>query len=73
MTSEKDGDTLADELLTIDQVAAELKLHPDTVRRYIREKKLASVRLATTAVRVKRSELDRFINERSTSPEDRDQ
>jgi len=63
---------LADELLTIDQVAAELQLHPDTVRRYIREKKLASVRIAPTVVRVRRSELDRFLQDRSISAEDKE-
>ncbi len=54
---------MADELLTIDEVAAELKLHPDTIRRYIRDKKIKSVRLASTAIRIRRSELERFIAE----------
>lgn len=54
---------MADELLTIDEVAAELKLHPDTIRRYIREKKLKSVRVGGTAIRVRRSEMERFIRE----------
>ena len=63
MTSKKDGETLADELLTIDEVAAELKLHPDTIRRHIRQNKLKVTRLGGTAVRIRRSELDRFIHE----------
>ncbi len=67
-----DGATLADELLTIEQVAAELQLHPDTVRRYIREKKLTGVRIAPTVVRVRRSGLDRFLEERSTNPKNKD-
>jgi len=54
---------LADELLTIDEVAAELKLHPDTIRRYIREGKLKQIRVGGTAIRIRRSELDRFIRE----------
>ncbi len=58
-----DGETLVDELLTIDQVAAELQLHPDTIRRYIREKRLKAVRVGGTALRIRRSELDRFIRE----------
>ena len=63
---ERDGETLAEELLTIEQVAAELQLHPDTIRRYIRERKLKGVRLSSTAIRVRRSDLDKFLRERST-------
>lgn len=59
---------MADELLTIDEVAAELKLHPDTVRRYIREKKLTVIRIAPNSVRIRRSELDRFLKEREEGP-----
>ncbi len=62
----RDGDTLDDELLTIEQVASVLQLHPDTIRRYIREKKLKAVRLSATSLRVRRSELDKFIKERET-------
>ena len=60
------GETLSDELLTVEQVASELQLHPDTIRRYIREKKLQAVRISNTALRVRRSELDRFLKERET-------
>lgn len=52
---------MPDELLTIDEVAAELKLHPDTIRRYIRQKRLKAVRVGVTAKRIRRSELDRFL------------
>jgi excisionase family DNA binding protein len=55
-----------EELLTVDQVAAELQLHPDTIRRFIREGKIVAVRISSTVVRVKRSELDKFIQDRST-------
>jgi excisionase family DNA binding protein len=58
---------LNDELLTVEQVAAELQLHPDTVRRYIRERKLKAVRLSSTNMRIRRSELDRFLKERETN------
>ena len=61
---------MSDELLTVEQVAAELQLHPDTVRRYIREKKLQAVRLSSTNMRIRRSELDRFLKERETNGED---
>ena len=33
---------MPDELLKITEVAAELKVHPDTIRRYIREGKLSA-------------------------------
>lgn len=59
---------MADELLTIDEVAAELKLHPDTVRRYVREKKLTVIRVAPNSVRIRRSELERFLKEREEGP-----
>ena len=58
-----------DDLLTIEQVAERLQLHPDTVRRYIREKKMKAVRLSATNLRVRKSELDRFIKERETDQE----
>ena len=57
---------MEDDLLTIEQVAERLQLHPDTVRRYIREKKLAAIRLSSTNMRVRKSELDRFLKERET-------
>lgn len=63
---------MADELLTIEQVAAELQLHPDTIRRYIRQKKLKQTKIAGTAVRIRRSELDRFIREGEEEPSDED-
>lgn len=57
---------MSDELLTIEQVAEILQLHVDTVRRYIRERKLVAVRLSTTNVRVRRSDLTKFIEDRLT-------
>ncbi len=57
---------MSEELLTIEQVADRLQLHPDTIRRYIRERKLPGVRISATVVRVKKSDLDKFIEERST-------
>jgi excisionase family DNA binding protein len=59
------------ELLTIEQVAERLQLHPDTIRRYIRERKLPGVRISATVVRVKKSDLDKFIEERSTNQPDK--
>ncbi|GHO56636.1 helix-turn-helix domain-containing protein [Ktedonobacter robiniae] len=62
---------MADELLTIDQVASELQLHPDTIRRYIREKRLRATRVGGR-LRVRRSELDRFLSEGETSEDNLD-
>lgn len=53
-----------DELLTVEEVADILKLHVDTIRRYVRERKLKAVRLSATQLRIRRSELDRFVKER---------
>ena len=58
-----DGVTLTDELLKITEVAAELKIHPDTVRRYIKDGKLTPTRLGGTRLRIRRSELNRFLAE----------
>jgi excisionase family DNA binding protein len=52
---------LADELLKITDVATELKVHPDTVRRWIKDGKLTPTRLGGTRIRIRRSELDRFL------------
>lgn len=65
------GADVPDELLTIEQVASELQMHPDTIRRYIRERKLKGVRISSTVVRVRRSDLEEFLRERSTDEPDK--
>ena len=61
------SDTTAnDELLTAEQVAARLHLHIATVWRYVREGKLRAVRLSYKGIRIRQSELDRFLNELET-------
>ncbi len=47
------------DLLTVRQAAFILKVHPLTIRRYIREKKLSAVKISG-AVRVKDEELASF-------------
>jgi excisionase family DNA binding protein len=64
------GVTLAEDLLTIDEVAAELRLHPDTIRRFIRQKKLTAIRISATSVRVRRTDLQKFIDERLTDKDE---
>jgi excisionase family DNA binding protein len=61
---------LADELLKITDVATELKVHPDTVRRWIKEGKLTPTRLGGTRIRIRRSELDKFLAE-GDQPDDK--
>ncbi len=61
-----DTTTSDDDLLTTEQVAAKLQLHIVTIRRYIREKKLRAVRFNARNVRIRRSELERFVHELET-------
>jgi excisionase family DNA binding protein len=55
-----------DDLLPLEEVARRLSVHVETVRRYIKQRKLKAVRLSSTALRVRQSELERFIKERET-------
>jgi excisionase family DNA binding protein len=50
-----------DELLTISEIAQELKLHPQTVRNWIDAEKLNALRVGPRRVRVRRSDLDAFL------------
>ncbi len=55
-----------DELLPLQEVAKRLSVSVETVRRYIKQKKMAAVRLSATNMRVRTSELERFIRDRGT-------
>lgn len=57
-------------LFNIKQVAFILKVHPLTVRRYIREKKLPAVK-AGGAVRIKEGDLQGFTRAFSPTPSER--
>lgn len=46
---------------TTDEVAAILKVDPESVRRYVRSGKLKAVKLGGKFIRVERADLDRFI------------
>lgn len=60
-----------DPLLTVDDVAKELAVHPDTVRKWIRNRELEAINLGGPAgYRIRRSALDRFMRERNTTSED---
>lgn len=57
MTSPTD----ARELLTVDQVAQELQVHPETIRRLIRTQELRATRVGTI-YRIKRTDLDAYLH-----------
>ena len=50
-----------DQLLTVDQVARRLQLHPETIRRWIRDGRLRAIKLGTdrSGYRIRASELAR--------------
>jgi excisionase family DNA binding protein len=55
-----------EELLTIKDVASILRVDPTTVRRYILEERFPAMKLGKSkysAVRIKRSALDHFLQE----------
>jgi len=60
---------LPDEWLTLAQIAEELKLHIETVREWVRTKRLTAYRVGRD-YRVKRADLDKFLEERRTKPDD---
>jgi excisionase family DNA binding protein len=59
-------------LMTVEEVAEQLGVNLDTVRRWIRNKELEAIDLGGRAgYRITESDLERFINERrSTSQRD---
>ena len=66
MTSTEDESSMGtDRLLTVDEVAAQLGVNHDTVRRWIRNKELEAIDLGGRAgYRIPQSALDRFIRDR---------
>ncbi len=57
---------MADELLTVTDVAGLLKLNEQTVRKWLREGRLPGIYLGTRQAgwRVRRSDVERFLDER---------
>lgn len=53
--------TMSDQLLTVKETAEYLKVHPQSVRRYIKAKKLKSLKVGRH-IRIIQSELERFIH-----------
>jgi len=58
-----------DELLDVEQVANELGVHVETIRKWIREKQLNAVSLGRRGgYRIRRSALEDFLRRRETMP-----
>lgn len=58
-----------DELLDVEHVADELGVHVETIRKWIREKKLNAVSLGRRGgYRIRRSALEDFLRKRETMP-----
>lgn len=58
-----------DEWLDVEQVADELGVHVETVRKWIREKQLNAVSLGRRGgYRIRRSALEDFLRRRETMP-----
>lgn len=53
------------EWLTVEQIANELGVHPETIREYIRDGLLPAVQLKRT-YRIKREDYEKFIHSRYT-------
>jgi excisionase family DNA binding protein len=54
--------SIPDEKLSVVQVAAEIRCHPNTVWNQIKKGRLVAVRFGPRLVRVRRSDLERFLS-----------
>lgn len=64
-THPKLGD--AERFLTVAEVAADLRISPETVRRWIAAGKLPAVRVSARDLRIERAEYDQLLAELRTS------
>lgn len=53
--------TVTKDWLSIDEAAEVIGVHPRTVRRYIRDNRLPVSRVSTQVVRIRRSDIDKFL------------
>jgi excisionase family DNA binding protein len=60
---------LPEEFLTVAEIAELLKLNPQTVRNWIDRRELPAVRVGKRRVRVRRVDLDRFLEASSSEAE----
>jgi excisionase family DNA binding protein len=56
-----------EDLLTVDEVAAQLRVNPQTVRNWIDAGKLPAVRVGDRRVRIHRPALDEFVGLRTSA------
>ena len=55
----------SDELLTVEEIASLLKVHPETIRGWLRERQMRGILLSRkSGWRVRASEVERFLVER---------
>lgn len=56
---------MTDKWLTVEEIAQQIKVHPETVRRWLREGKLSGVLISRSGgYRIRQSSLDAFIEDR---------
>ena len=66
------GGIMSTEWLTVEEIAQELKVPLDTVRGWIRRKELRAYRPGRE-YRVKREDLDKFLDESRTIPDEEEE
>jgi len=54
------------DFFTVEEAADYIGVHPDTIRHYIRVKKLRAIRIGTV-YRIKKQDFDKFLEERYTT------
>jgi excisionase family DNA binding protein len=59
---------MAEELLTVDEVARELRVNPQTVRNWIDRGELSARRIGSRRVRIRRDDLEDFIEQSASGP-----
>jgi excisionase family DNA binding protein len=60
-----------DPLLTVEEVAQQLGVHVETVRRWVRSREIESINLGGPAgYRIRQSALDKFIRDRTNPAKD---
>ena len=59
-----------EELWTVEQVAAYLKLNPETIRRWVRRGELEAISLGSdrAGFRIRQSEVERIVRRRQAAP-----
>lgn len=57
-----------DELLTLEEVKTILKVHIDTLRKWCRTGYLPAIKLSAREYRVRRSDLNNFLEEKRIGP-----